>query len=74
MTESAKMILLSDPLQALSTSSTVSEPLVPKRLGDQKSWCRYFWAREKSTALLDIKPQFLSCSAHRLITTPKQLS
>jgi len=50
MTESAKLILLSDQLHTLSTSSTMSETLVLKRLGDHKSWCTYFWAREKATA------------------------
>ena len=49
MIESAKMILLGDQPHTLSTSSMIPEPLVLKRLGDHKSWCRYFWAREKST-------------------------
>jgi len=50
MRENAKMILLSDQLHTLSISTIVSEPLMTKRLGDHKCWCRYFWAREKSTA------------------------
>jgi len=37
MTESAKLILLSDQLHTLSPSSVTSEPLVLKRLGDHKS-------------------------------------
>jgi len=74
MTENAKIILLSDQFHILSISTMVSEPLMTKRLGDHKYWCRYFWVREKSTALLGIKTQFHSALAHRLITIPKQVS
>jgi len=59
MTESAKMILLSDQLHTLSTSSMVPEPLVTKRLGDHKSCADIFGQEKNPLSLLDIKLQFL---------------